>query len=79
VILAAVVLMLLGSNLVRGVVVIAAGALLLRKFIQTLNAGHSAGVSAIYAIQTYYSKIPIAIGEMKWLLAQTSKPSGSSS
>ena len=78
-IIVALAILALGPNVARGAVLAAAAALLLRKFIQTYSGGHSAGVSAIYAIQTYYSKIPIAIGEMKWLLARLTGASRSRS
>ncbi|MBI5094652.1 MAG: glycosyltransferase [Candidatus Hydrogenedentes bacterium] len=78
-ILVALAVLITGPVPARWFVLIAALALFQRKFSQTIRAGHPADVAAIYALQTYYAKIPIAIGEIKWLISRLSKPSRKSS
>ncbi len=59
-----------GGTLLRAFVVGAAAGVLLRKFLHTRRKGCSNAVAAIYACHTYFCKIPIAWGELKWLAAR---------
>lgn len=79
IILCAVLALIIGPWILRAAIVVAAIALLTRKFVQTCRAGFPASVAMIYAVQTYYAKIPIAIGELKWLLSRRSETTSRSS
>lgn len=66
----AVPLAVFGGMPLRGLLALCAVLILLRKCIQTRRRGYSWGVSAVYAAHTYFSKIPIALGELRWLLGR---------
>jgi len=57
-----------GPNPLRAAAALLACAILVRKTVQTLKRGYSFPVAAIYALHTYFCKVPIALGELKWLL-----------
>jgi len=44
-----------------------AAAVLLRKTAQISRHGCSAGLSLVYAVHTYFAKLPLALGELGWL------------
>ena len=59
-------LLLLGPWPVRGAMVLSLAALLLRKTVQTLRAGARLPVALIYAAHTYFAKLGIAWGILRW-------------
>ena len=58
--------LVVGNAWVRIAVMTAAGFVLVRKFVQTRLKGHSARVALVYALHTYFSKLSIAWGELRW-------------
>jgi len=66
--LAAILLLVIGSPVIRAGVVVAGTFLLIRKLAQTLAAGQSALVSIAYSMHTYFAKIPIGLGIVGWWL-----------
>ncbi|MBN2310742.1 MAG: hypothetical protein JXR94_17345, partial [Candidatus Hydrogenedentes bacterium] len=68
--LVAVVLLVVGCAWIRWAVAAAAGLVLVRKAIQTARRGHAIAVASVYALHTYFAKLPLAFGEFRWLLAQ---------
>ncbi|MBI4559789.1 MAG: glycosyltransferase family 2 protein [Candidatus Hydrogenedentes bacterium] len=63
-----VIALFLDSWLVSAGVILALLALLGRKHIQFRARGYSNGVAALYAVHTYFAKIPIAAGIGLWLI-----------
>ncbi len=49
----------------------AVGFVLLRKMAQSFGAGQSPVVASLYALHTYFAKIPIAIGMVRWWLSRS--------
>lgn len=74
-ILFALLLLIIGPMPLRGAVLAAAALVIARKYLQTVNSGQPPDVAALYALQTYYAKIPIALGELQWYLNRN-KPRG---
>lgn len=62
--------LVVGNAWVRIAVMTAAGFVLVRKFVQTRLKGHSARVALVYALHTYFSKLSIAWGELRWFSRQ---------
>jgi len=60
-------LLMVGPGPLRLLVCAAMAAVVLRKFVQTRHAGYAPGVAAAFAVHTYLSKVPVALGELKWL------------
>ena len=58
--------LVVGNAWVRIAVMTAAGFVLVRKFVQTRLKGHTARVALVYALHTYFSKLSIAWGELRW-------------
>lgn len=65
-ILGAGVTLLLGDPRLRLVVVVAGCVVLGRKLMQVRAGGRSPEVSALYACHVYFSKLPIAVGVLRW-------------
>ena len=64
----AVLLLVVGpNNYVRGAVMLVILGVLVRKFLQFARRGHPAKACLIYAVHTYFSKIPLALGVLSWL------------
>ncbi|MBW2305033.1 MAG: glycosyltransferase family 2 protein [Deltaproteobacteria bacterium] len=61
------ILLITGPARVRWAVVLAALLVVIRKGIQMIRKGNSPQVAFLYALQVYFSKIPIAWGECRWI------------
>lgn len=66
-ILAGAVLLCVGPWWMRVAVLAAAGAVLVRKSVQTLRKGQPLPVALAYAVHTYFAKLPLAYGQLRWL------------
>lgn len=53
---------------VKAAALLVAVAVLTRKALQKLRAGHGLSVAAVYALHSYFVKIPLAYGQLKWRL-----------
>ncbi|HOF40052.1 MAG TPA: glycosyltransferase family A protein [Candidatus Hydrogenedentes bacterium] len=60
--------LIIGTTGLRVSILAVAGCVLARKFAQTRMKGHAAGVSLMYAVHSYFSKLSIAWGELRWVL-----------
>jgi GT2 family glycosyltransferase len=70
------ILLLLGSTPIRTGIALLAAALWLRKTVQTARKGHTWTIAAGYAVHVYLSKLPLAFGQLRWVLerAMRGKP-----
>ncbi|MFO7975938.1 MAG: glycosyltransferase [Candidatus Hydrogenedentota bacterium] len=68
--LAAIFLLIIGNMWIRGGVIVVAVLVIIRKFVQTKLKGYRFSVSLVYAFHTYFSKLSIAWGEVRWAIGQ---------
>jgi len=59
-----------GNWWLRGAVTASAVAIAARKFVQIIAAGNAPSVAAAYTIHTYGSKVPLVVGELRWLASR---------
>ncbi|MCC6486626.1 MAG: glycosyltransferase family 2 protein [Candidatus Hydrogenedentes bacterium] len=71
--------LLAGPLPVQATMLLLAAAVLLRKTLQTRSSGQPWSIAAGYALHTYFSQIPLAFGQLRWLMTKTIAPQESSS
>lgn len=71
---AAVLLLVAGPLLIQAIVAAAVLLVLGRKFLQMVRRKYPVGVAAVYALHCYFSKLPIAWGEFRWVWQRVLSP-----
>ncbi len=71
-VLLALILLVFAATPVRAGIGLLALGIWLRKTIQTRRKGHSWEIAMGYAVHTYLSKLPLAFGQLQWLLGRLS-------
>lgn len=71
--------LLAGPLPVQATMLLLAAAVLLRKTLQTRSSGQPWSIAAGYALHTYFSQIPLAFGQLRWLLKEAITPQHPSS
>lgn len=71
--ISALVIFLAGPQFIKAWIAILLFLILLRKILQMLNRKNKLAVSIGYAVHVYFSKIPLAFGELKWFFRMLKK------
>ncbi|NIA16359.1 MAG: glycosyltransferase, partial [Nitrospiraceae bacterium] len=73
-ILAALALLVIGPLPVKALIAAAATVVIARKAAQTRRNGHPLTLAFVYALHTYFAKLPLAQGEVQWLAGRIFRP-----